>query len=493
MSKNFTAKTRVSMRAALEERKPQRLNEQVLSRFGIRQVEIVSTRDLRPSSRNARTHSKAQIQQIAQSIAAFGFTNPIIADASNRIVAGHGRHSAALALGLKRVPVIRLEGLSPLELRAYALADNRLAEKAGWDDELLALELQELSALDLDFSIETTGFEIPEIDQLIAKLDERGGQKEIDQAAEICPSINHTLPTVSAGGDIWILSEHRLAVGDVRDAALIERLMVGSKAAAVVTDPPYNVRIPGFASGKGKAKHKDFAMASGEMTPPEYADFLQRCLGIMAANVMHGSYLAVFIDWRHIAPLVVVAESLDLQLRNICVWVKAQGGMGSLYRSQHELLALFSTGTPARNNIQLGRFGRNRTNVWHYPGPNSLRPEGRAELAAHPTVKPVAMIADAILDLTARGDIVLDPFAGSGTIFVAAEKTGRRAYGVEIDTGYADVCIKRWQQYTGREARLSETGETYEQVMRRRTGRSETPSGRSTAPSQPRTGKRGRK
>lgn len=330
------------------------------------------------------------------------------------------------------------------------------------------MELKELSALDLDFDIELTGFETAEIDLMIAKLDERGGQKETDTAADACPAIERHAPPVACAGDLWRLSEHVLAVGDARDETLLARLMQGANAAAVITDPPYNIPIAGFASGKGRARHGDFAMAAGEMSPAEFEAFLRRCLA-MIAHMIAGGFVSLFMDWRHIAQLVIAGESLGLKLRNICVWVKPRGGMGSLYRSQHELIAVFSTGkAAARNNIQLGRFGRNRTNVWHYAGPNPLRPDGRADLDTHPTIKPAAMIADAILDMTARGDIVLDPFAGVGTLLIAAEKTGRRARGIEIDPHYADACIRRWQDYTGGKAVLAETGETFDAIRERR-------------------------
>lgn len=438
-------------------------------RLNFRQVERVRVSDLQASAKNARTHSRVQIQQIAASIKKFGFTNPILADADNRVVAGHGRWLAAKELKYRYVPVIRLDNLTREELQAYAIADNRLAEKAGWDDRLLGLELKALASLDLDFDLELTGFEMGEIDQIISKLDSTGGQHEADEAADCCVAINRSAPAVAQTGDLWLLGDHVLAVGDARDSALVGRLMDCQCADAVVSDPPYNTQIAGFASGKGQTKHANFIMAAGEMSAKEFSAFLERCIGLMVAHTIDGGFLSLFMDWRHIAQLISAGETLGLRLLNICVWVKPRGGMGSLYRSQHELVAVFGTGAKvAQNNIQLGRFGRNRTNVWHYAGPNPLLSAGRADLAVHPTVKPVAMIADAILDVTTRGGCVLDPFAGSGTIFIAAEKTGRRARGIEIDPHYADACIQRWQGYTGRRAVLASGKTPFGRVAARR-------------------------
>ena len=414
---------------------------------------------LKPFPRNARTHTPAQISQIARSISEFGFTNPILIDQHNRIVAGFGRWAAVKELGSRDVPVIRLEDLTEAQIRAYAIADNRLAEKAGWDKEILALEFEELNAVDLDFDLEVTGFEVGEIDALVAGLEQLGGQHEVDETADLLVEIDRAQPSVSRPGDLWQLGRHRLLCGDARDRATLERLMAGSVADAVISDPPYNVRIDGFVSGKGRTKHREFAMASGEMSDIAFKQFLHASMARMIEVTTDNGLFYLCMDWRHIDQLVGVARELGLRLLNICVWVKPRGGMGSFYRSQHEFVAvLASEKASSRNNIQLGRFGRNRTNVWHYAGPNALTAEGREALALHPTVKPVALIADAILDSTPRDGLVLDPFAGSGTILIAAEKTGRRARALEIDPRYVDACVRRWQVYTGQAAVHAVTG-----------------------------------
>jgi len=406
------------------------------------------TAALRPDPANARRHSPRQIAQIARSMATFGPIVPILVDATGRIVAGHGRWLAAQELGLAQVPTIPVTHLSEAERRAFMLADNRLTENSEWDPALLRTQLRELASIDVDFSLEVTGFDLPEIDLIVSDVLEGGGSDRDD--APLLPA-----PAVSRVGDIWLLGDHRLACGSALDATVYAALMGEDRAALVFTDPPYNVPIKGHVSGLGKHQHREFIQASGEMNRAEFADFLRASYRLMAAYSESGSLVYVCCDWRHVCDFHDAADGL-FTARNLVVWNKGAGAMGSLYRSQHELIWVFKFGGDAHtNNVQLGRFGRSRTNVWDYPGANAFARKGdeRDLLALHPTVKPVAMVADALMDASHRGEIVLDPFAGSGTTVIAAERAGRRARAVELDPLYADVAVRRWERMTGRSAR----------------------------------------
>jgi len=424
------------------------------------EVRYLPVGKLKINPQNARTHSKRQIRQIADSIREFGFNNPLLVDHSNIVVAGHGRLSAAKLLGLREVPTIRLENLSPDQIRAYVLADNRLAEKAGWDKQMLAIELQHLLTLESDLDVTITGFEIPEIDLLLSKPGD-----ELDQA-DVFDMLDASQATTQPS-DLWLLGKHRIFCGSALSRESYAKLLAGRPAAIVFTDPPYNVRIDGHASGKGKIRHRDFQMASGEMDEFEFISFLTTSLRLIARYSTSGSIHFVCMDWRHMGELLEAGRQVYSALVNLCIWVKSNGGMGSFYRSQHELVFVFRNGGQHRNNIQLGRFGRNRSNVWEYAGLNSLSKqtdEGNL-LALHPTVKPVALVADALLDCSARGDIVLDGFLGSGSTLMAAERTGRCCYGIEIDPIYVDTAIKRWQRYTGDHAVHSTTGKRFNEIL----------------------------
>lgn len=401
--------------------------------------------DLKPYPSNARTHSNRQIRQIAASIKEFGFLNPVLVDSDGQIIAGHGRVEAAKLLGRESVPTIRLEHLNDAQKRAYIIADNRLAELAGWDQEILAIELQALTNIDVDFDVEVTGFEMPEIDLLIGDL--AGDEPD---AADDVPDINNDDPPVSRPGDLWWLGEHRLLCGDATKMASFDALLGRRRAQMVFTDPPYNVPVDRHVCGLGSVRHEDFAMASGEMSEAEFTAFLERVLSNLTRFSIDGSVHYVFMDWRHMAELLAAGKAVYSDLLNLCVWNKSNGGMGSLYRSKHELIFVFKNGTkPHINNVRLGRHGRNRTNVWDYAGVNSLKADRMEELAMHPTVKPVALVADAMLDCSERRGVVLDPFCGSGTTIMAAERVGRRAFAMELEPRYVDVAVQRWQAYTG--------------------------------------------
>lgn len=427
-------------------------------------VKYRSLSDLKPYPHNARTHSKHQIRQIADSIQAFGFTSPILVDRSNTIIAGCGRAEAAKTIGMSEVPTITLENLSKDQIRAYVIADNKLAENAGWDSSILAIELQNLLAMDCaDFNVTITGFEVAEIDQII---NEAGNAEEMEDSV---PEAVLDRAPVAELGDLWLLGKHRIICDNALQEATFRNLMHNRRAAMVFTDPPYNVRIVGHATGNGSIRHREFAMASGDMSEREFVAFLNDTLGLLSTYSAAGSLHFVCTDWRHAADLIVAGKQNFDEFLNLCVWVKDRGGMGSLYRSQHELVFVFRKGKgPHRNNVQLGKFGRNRTNVWEYPGIQTLSKQSEEGnlLALHPTVKPVAMVADAILDCSARGEIVLDAFLGSGTTLMAAEQVGRVCYGIEIDPVYVDVGIRRWQNRTGERALHAQSNRQFDEIAK---------------------------
>jgi DNA modification methylase len=413
-----------------------------------RQLLFVAIGNLIPDPDNPRKHGRAQISAIAKSIEAFGFNAPVLVDKNNKIVAGHGRYEAAKLLGLDKIPIVSLSHLTPTQAKAYMLADNKLTDRSTWDDNKLAIQLKELSDLVLGFEIEAIGFEPPEIDLRIQSLD--SALEEADDQFELA-----TGPVVSRTGDLWLLGSHRLYRGSALDVTSYNALSNGEKAAAAITDPPYNVRIDGHVSGNGRTTHREFAMASGEMSDAEFTDFLYQTFQRISAYCRDGALIYSFMDWRHMSEILAAGRAASLDLLNLCVWAKTNGGMGSLYRSRHELVFVFKSGKdPHTNNVQLGRFGRNRSNLWNAPGANSFaRNSSKNQLESHPTVKPIALVADAILDCTKRNDIVIDPYLGSGTTILAAERTGRRCHAIEIDGRYVDTAIKRWERLTKQEAK----------------------------------------
>jgi DNA modification methylase len=394
---------------------------------------------LRPDPRNARTHPKQQIDQIVASIRQFGFVNPILADPDGRIIAGHGPLMAAKAMGLAEVPTIYIPGLSETQKRALRIADNKIALGAGWDLDVLKMELAELGSLDLDFDLSVTGFSTGELDVIL------NGSTDPDD--EVIPEVPASPRTRL--GDIWLLGEHRVGCGDGRDLDFVRRV-VGEQAAidAAFLDPPYNVRISGHANAVGR--HREFVMASGEMDETEFRAFLKQTLGVCASVSRDGAVHFVCMDWRHMDDVAAVGKAVYGDLLNVCVWNKSNAGMGSLYRSKHEMVFVFKVGNvPHFNAVELGKHGRNRTNVWDYASVNSFKGSRREDLALHPTVKPSGLVADAIQDVTRRGDLVLDLFLGSGTTLVAAERVGRRFRGLDVDPAYVDVAIARWASMTG--------------------------------------------
>lgn len=430
-------------------------------------VMMLDIAKLAPSPRNARTHSRSQIKKIASSIERFGFTNPILIDNENSVLAGHGRLAAAKLLALRELPCIRLDGMSDAEKRAYLIADNAIALQGGWDAEILASELQGL--IDLDFDVNLTGFEQADIDRILAEATEAS-------PAPAKPEDNHPAAgtasdAVSRRGDLWILGRHRLLCGDAKCADDVAHLMDHEKADMVFTDAPYNCRIQGHTSGRGRVEYREFVEASGEMSGPEFEAFLSKTLGNIAAVCRDGAIAYVTMDWRNLAHALSAGLQAFTELKNICVWAKTNAGMGTFYRSQHEMVLVFKAGKAAHtNNFGLGEGGRSRSNVWTYAGVNTFKPDRMAELALHPTVKPVNLVADAIRDVSHRGQIVLDVFGGSGTTLIAAEKTGRKARVIELDPAYCDVIVRRWQTLSGKSGALASSGADFESVLAARTG-----------------------
>jgi DNA modification methylase len=430
--------------------------EQKMTRL---QIRYRATESLRSYKRNARTHSKKQIRQISESIRKFGFTNPVLITREVEIIAGHGRVEAAKLLGMDKVPTIVLEDLTPDERRAYILADNKLALNAGWDSELLAIELGELSELGL---AEFTGFSTAEIDiSLDAARNSDPLLEELAPEDALVPPGHH--PT-SRRGDVWQLGRHALICGDAREPADYDAVTSNKPIDCIFTDPPYNCPVNGHVCGLGKTKHREFAMASGEMTREEFTAFLTATLGLAAARCKDGAIAFVCMDWRGMEPLLAAGREAFTEHKQLCVWNKTNGGMGTFYRSKHELVFVFKAGTaPHTNNFGLGDTGRYRTNVWDYPGVSTLG-SSREGHAHHPTPKPVVLVADALRDCTRRGELVLDPFAGSGTTLIAAETCGRAARLIEFDPLYCDVIVRRFEQFTGQKAVLTESGKTFEEM-----------------------------
>ena len=409
---------------------------------------------------NPRQHDTKQLIKIQNSIEKFGFINPILVDEHNEIIAGHARLAAARLAHLPQVPVIHLEHLSTAQKKAYRIADNKLAELGTWSVENLQLEFQELEKLDLDFSLGITGFDMGDIDLIL-----EGKETKADPKANNIPFIPDN-EVVTREGDIWILGEHRIICGNSLQKETLSQLMEDKKADMVFTDPPYNVKINGHVCGAGNVQHKEFKFASGEMTVEEFTQFLKTSFELLCMFSKDGSLHYICMDWRHIKEIMTAADVYD-QFKNLCVWRKDNAGMGSFYRSQHELIFMFKHGKePHINNVELGIHGRYRTNVWNYAGVNTPSVENAEKRAMHPTVKPVELIKDAILDASNRGGVVLDTFLGSGSTLIAAEKAGRICYGVELEPKYVDTAIRRYESLGEKYVAIhAASGKTYQELL----------------------------
>ncbi|MEQ9639616.1 MAG: DNA methyltransferase [Alphaproteobacteria bacterium] len=419
---------------------------------------------LRTRSTRVRRLDRRHVSEVARGIAAHGFCVPVLITTDGEVIDGDIRVVAARTLHLQQIPCIVIDHLAASQVRTLRLAVNRLQEKGEWDVEALRLEFEAL--IDLDVELAITGFEAAEID-LILLDDVDEVEAALDPRANALADLSDQ--AVSRPDDLWQLGDHRLLCGDARDLAAYGLLLDGKVAHALFTDPPYNVPIQGHVSGKGRQRHREFVMGSGELSAAQFETFLADFLSATGSVLAPGALAYVCMDWRHLRELTAASSSAGYPQVNLCVWVKPNGAMGSLYRSQHELVAVYKHGAEShQNNVQLGKFGRNRTNVWNYAGANTLSPTRRADLALHPTVKPVELVADAILDATSTCQIVLDPFVGSGTSLIAAERTRRVCAAIELDPLYVDVAIRRWQDFTRQAAVHAESGRPFDELARER-------------------------
>jgi DNA modification methylase len=428
---------------------------QIKGRNFVPTIDLVGCDKLVPNPRNARVHSKKQINQIKESIREFGFLNPVLIDGNNMIVSGHARVDAAKALGLREIPCVRIDHLSEMEARAYCVADNKHSDNSQFDQELLNLEINEIAEYFKSGDLECIGFSTAEVDRLYSDaLASTYYAPEVDGLPLKSDVVVRCNP-----GDIWGAGAHRVICGDSRDITMVKALLDGESAQMSFSDPPYNVPIKGNVSGKGHVRHDDFVMASGEMSPEQFTAFLATILENTSTHCCEGAILFVCMGWYGLAEIIGAIKHSKLGLINLCVWQKDMPGMGSLYRSRHELVFVLKNGSGSHiNNVQLGRHGRNRTNVWEYPAINSRKSSNRKNLALHPTAKPVEMVADAIRDVSVRNGIVLDLFGGSGSTLIAAEQTGRRARICEIDAHYCDVILSRYEAFAKDDVELLACG-----------------------------------
>ncbi|MCJ9733442.1 DNA methyltransferase [Bradyrhizobium sp. PRIMUS42] len=417
-------------------------------------IQYISVPNLVKNARNPRRHPQHQLDQLAKSINTVGLIKPVGVDEHFNLIYGNAVVMVAEQLGITELPAVVISHLSPAEKRAFAIADNKIAANGTWDLQVLREELQVLTNLSYDFDFASIGFETAEVDLI---LDQPVGAHE-----DLLPELGPAATVISRQDDIWRLNQHRLICANVLDEQAYKAVLGDRRARAVIADPPYNVPIEGHVGGRGSIKHREFAMASGEMAPQQFTEFLTEACALFAKYSIDGSLHYLFMDWRHTPELLTAARCVYSEHKNTCVWAKTNAGMGSFYRSQHEFVHVFKNGLgPHINNVELGVHGRNRTNLWTYQGINSFGRRRDELLAMHPTVKPVELIADAIKDCTSRGELVLDPFAGSGTTLIAAERTGRRAALLEIDPLYCDVIVRRWQNHTGQTAICVRTGRSF--------------------------------
>lgn len=408
-------------------------------------------------------HPKQQIKKLRRSIERTGTLAPPVVDENYVILSGHARVEAVSAQSAA-IPIVQIFGLSEAQKRMFLLSDNRISEDARLDRERLAEQIPELTALfqDAGFEISDTGFEIAEFDALTVDFSD---QNEVDDPID---PTSLQEPIILRPGDLFQLGEHRIAVGDARDAELLDRLLAGTAVECAFLDVPYNLAQAALSS-RGKVQHADFAFASGEMNQQEYVTFLSAALGNAARVSAPGAVHFICIDWRHVQSMIAAASSIYGEYLNLVVWNKTNAGQGGLYRNQHELIGVFRVGQARHlDNVQMGRHGRNRSNVWTYPGANGFGAERMANLATHPTVKPVQLVADALKDVTRLGAMVLDTFVGSGTTILAGEQVGRRVRAVEIEPRYAQIAIRRWERITGRAAVCVETGATVDDLLQAR-------------------------
>lgn len=425
-------------------------------------IEHVNIEQIKPYKNNAKIHKPEQVSQIASSIHQFGFVNPILIDENGEIIAGHGRFEAAKTLNLQQVPVIHINHLTDVQKRKLRIADNRISENGGgWNADILNIEISELCELEDVSDITITGFNDIEIDQILA---EPRTKAEV-QKSDVVPYVADD-EIISIHGDIWEFDGgHRIICGDSTKRETFENLMGDKQANLVLQDPPFNIKIKGFVSGNGSVKHPDFAMAAGEMSDNEFVEFLGKNFALCSEYAIDNAMIFNFIDWRNIMPMLSACKQHFAKYVNLCVWVKNKAGMGTPYRSQHELCTVFlNKDGKVPDHIKLGKYGRNRSNVWNYYGCNSYGPH-RNDLKMHPTVKSFEMLSDIMLDVTSIGDTVLDCFLGSGSTLVAAQRHRRICYGIEYEPKYVDTCVKRFYETFHIDAKNLRTGKTYTELL----------------------------
>ena len=432
--------------------------------FRLGPIEQIEIDLLKGYGRKLRKRSDKGRDALLASVRSFGIVLPVLIDAQNGIIGGEGIVEAARAAGYTQVPVVRIEHLDEGAARLLRITLNKVGEDPEWDQHELAAEFSELLEMDLELDCNVTGFDTVAIDHLLFP----SAAAENDDDELPCPVATFGM-AVSRTGDIWLMGAHRVGCGSSLEDAALKPLMLDELARMVLTDHPFNVKIGGHVSGLGKHQHREFAFASGEMSEAQFVAFLRQSMVALSARCIDGGLLYMYMDWRHMWEMTTAIREAELSLINMAVWVKLAGGMGSFLRSQHELCFIAKKGSaPFLNNVQLGRFGRNRTNCWMYPGMNSFGAGRDDLLAMHPTCKNVSMLSDAIRDTSDRGDIVLDGFLGSGSTLIAAERTGRRCFGMELDPLYVDTIVQRWEKATGKSATLESTGETFAEATDRR-------------------------
>ncbi len=417
----------------------------------------VPIEQLQPAKRRARKPGKDHLANVMKCLRELGQVSPILIDRDHRIVDGHIVVEALRQLAATHVVAVPLDHLNEEQVRLVRIALNKLAEGSTWELEELRAELGELQLAGYDLT--NAGFTLPELD-IILQPPTEGGGIAVNDAVEEPPA-----EPVSRPGDLWLLGPHRLLCGDALVAQSYASILGEEKAAACFTDCPWNIPIEGFVSGLGVKKHKNFKMAAGEMSAEAFQEFVDTFSRLIAEHLEDGGVVYSCIDWRSHDRIVLGGERAGLKHINTIVWNKGSGGMGGLYRSAHELIPLLCKGkTSKTNNVELGRHGRDRTNVWNYPGANRPGSSAAQALKHHPTPKPVEMVEDALFDVTRRGELVLDPFMGSGTTLLAAEQSGRIAVGIELDPAYVDVCGRRWQEMTGEDAVNVHTRRTFNET-----------------------------
>ena len=422
------------------------------------EIKSVKIEEIKQNRKELRKFTDSEIEITTKVVKRFGFQVPIIIDNKNQVVLGAALLKAALNLNMEEVPVVEVQNLSEKELNTFTIAINKISMMGELDLENFAYDIQELLFdIDLNLTPEELGFSSIEMDNLLFTCGfEDGDDKEDTPIVKDIEKVN----VVAKIGDIIKLGRHILYCGDALQEESYQKLIGDEKADLVITDPPYNVKIQGNVTKQ--KQHKDFVQASGEMTPEEFTKFLNNAFSRLKNFSTPSSLHYIFMDWKHLQEVQSATKDVYDKLLNICVWNKLKGGMGSFYRSQHEFCLVYKNKAGSYcNNIELGKNGRNRTNVWDYPGMSTSNKQAKKLRELHPTVKPVAMLMDIMLDASNYGDLVLDCFGGSGSTLMAAQECGRRARIIEISPEYCDIIIHRWEELTGEKHEIVSRGEDH--------------------------------